>query len=330
MKALVTGGAGFIGSEIVRQLLGAGHDVRVLVRGSTDQANLDGLDVEYVTGDIRDSTSVRRALDGVETLFHTAAFFTHWATTKQPFYDINVRGTRVVMDTALRAGVERVVYTSTNNAIGAYGAGGAAPSNEDVLFNYWSTGDHYSISKFYAENEVFRAGARGLPVVVVNPTLVIGERDRKPTSSGQLVIEVATRRMPVYVDGWVNVVDVRDVARGHLLAAETGRVGQRYLLGGDNLSVRDYFGLIADAAGVEPPRFRAPYRVALAMAHIYQLRSRVTKKYPTATVSELKIGALGESYDSSKAARELGWVAGPATDCVRRSVDWFGHNGHLD
>lgn len=329
MRALVTGATGFIGSEIVRQLLADGKDVRVLVRPTSDWSNLVDLgdDIEFVTGDITDRGSVLSALDGVDTLFHTAAYFTHWATDVDRFYDVNVGGTRATLSAALEAGVERVVYTSTNNAIGAYGS---TPSNEDVVFNYWSTGDHYSISKYFAEVEAFRLGAAGLPVVVVNPTLVVGERDIRPTSSGQMVIDVASGKLPVYVDGHVNVVDVRDVARGHLLAAEHGRVGERYLLGGENLSVKEYFGLIADAAGVRPPRIRAPYALALAMAHLYELQSRFTHRHPVATVSELKIGRLGETYDSTKAIDELGFTRTPVQECIRRAVQWFTEHGYLE
>lgn len=328
MKTLVTGATGFIGSEIVRRLLADGHEVRALVRATSDRSNLADLgdDVEFAIGDVCDHASVLAVLEGIDTLFHAVAYFTHWATDVERFYDVNVGGTRTTLSAALEAGVERVVYTSTNNAIGAYGS---TPSTEDVVFNYWSTGDHYSISKYFAEVEAFKLGAAGLPVVVVNPTLVVGERDLRPTSSGQMVIDVASGNLPVYVDGWVNVVDVRDVARGHLLAAERGRIGERYLLGGENLSVKEYFDLIAAAAGVTAPRFRAPYPLALAMAHLYELRSRFTRRHPVATVSELKIGRLGETYDSTKAIDELGFTPTPVRECIERSVTWFRANGHL-
>ncbi len=193
----------------------------------------------------------------------------------------------------------------------------------------WNTRDHYSISKYFAEVEAFKIGAKGLPLVVVNPTLVVGPNDLRPTSSGQLVIEVASRKLPVYVDGWVNVVDVDDVARGHLLAAAKGRVGERYLLGNENLSVGEYFRMIAAAAGVEPPRYKAPYVVALAVAHGYELVSRFTDRHPVATVSEVKIGRLGETYDCSKAIRELGLPQTPVQKSIQRSVDWFRANGYL-
>ena len=326
MKALVTGATGFIGSAITRQLLDSGADVRVLVRATSDCRNIEGLEVERVEGDIRDAASIRAALDGCDTLFHAAAYFTHWAKDRRRFYDVNVGGTRATLGAALEVGVERVVYTSTNNAVGAYGP---SPSTEEVQFNYWSTGDHYSISKYLAEVEAFKLGAKGLPLVVVNPTLVVGPNDIRPTSSGQLIIEVASGNLPVYVDGWVNIVDVDDVARGHVLAASKGRLGERYLLGNQNLSVEAYFHMIAAAAGVAPPRFKAPYVAALGVAHWYELVSRFTNRHPTATVSELKIGRLGETYDCSKAVDELGLPQTPVEECIQRSVDWFRSNGSI-
>lgn len=326
-KALVTGSTGFVGSAIVRALLAEGYEVRALTRASSDLNNLAGLDVERAIGDITDGDSVRAALAGCDTLIHTAAHFTHWDPDPAHFYDTNVGGTRTTLRAALDAGVDRVVYTSTNNAVGAYGS---TPSTEDVVYNYWSTGDHYSISKYFAEVEALRLGAQGLPLVVVNPTLVVGPRDARPTSSGQMILDVASRRMPVYVDGWINVVDVDDVARGHVLAAAHGRVGQRYLLGGQNLDVATYFRMIAEAAGVPAPRFKAPYLAALGMAHAYELAARFTKRHPVATVSELKIGRLGETYDSSKARTELGFTARPARETIQRSVDWYRVHGYLN
>lgn len=326
VSALVVGATGFIGSAVVRQLLDDGVDVRVTVRQSSDTRNLDGLDVERVPGDIRDEASIRAALDGCDTMYLTAAHFSHWAPDPSQFYEINVGGTRTALRAALGSDVSKVVYTSTNNAIGAYGA---TPSDEEVLFNYWSTGDHYSISKFLAEIEAFKMGARGLPVVVVNPTLVIGTNDRRPTSSGQMVIDVASGKMPAYTEGWVNVIDVEDVARGHILAASRGTVGERYLLGNENLTVRQYFTLIAEAAGVDAPRLKAPYAAALSIAHAYEWASRFTKKHPVVTVSEVKIGHLGETYDCSKAVRELGLPQTPVRESIERAVAWFADHGYL-
>jgi dihydroflavonol-4-reductase len=326
LKTLVTGAAGFIGSAITRQLISDGVDVRVLVRGTSDTRNIDGLDVERVLGDIRDFDAVKAALDGCDRLYFTAAYFTHWAVDRKRFYDVNVGGTKASLRAALASGVEKVVYTSTNNAIGAYGP---APSDEEVEFNYWKTGDHYSISKYLAEIEAFKFGARGLPIVVVNPTLVIGTHDIRPTSSGQLIVEVASGKLPIYMDGWVNLVDVEDVARGHILAASKGRLGERYLLGNQNVTVGEYFAMIAEAAGISPPRIKAPYPVALAGAHLFELASRFSRKHPVATVSEVKIGHLGETYDCSKAVTELGLPQTPVRESIQRAVSWFKANGYI-
>jgi dihydroflavonol-4-reductase len=326
MKALVTGATGFIGSAITRQLVSDGVDVKVLVRDTSDPRNLEGLNVERAHGDIRDADSMRAALRGCDTLFFAAAYFTHWARNPKQFYDVNVGGTKASLRAALDAGVSKVVYTSTNNAIGA---NGALACDEEAEFNYWDTGDHYSISKYLAEIEAFKFGARGLPIVIVNPTLVIGTQDIRPTSSGQLIIEVASGKLPAYVEGWLNIIDVEDVARGHILAASKGRLGERYLLGNQNVTVGEYFRMIAEAAGVAPPRFKAPYPAALAAGYFYEFASRFTKKHPVATVSEVKIGRLGETYDCSKAIAELGLPQTPVRESVQRAVDWFKANGYI-
>ena len=326
MKTLVIGATGFIGSAITRHLVDEGGEVRIAVRPNSDTRGLDDLDVERVGADLRDIDSLRAALRGCDRLFLTAALFSHWARDVDAFYEVNVTGTRHALQAALEADVSKIVYTSTNNAIGAYGPN---PVDEEVVFNYWDTGDHYSISKYLGEVEATRFAARGLAVVIVNPTLVVGPGDRRPTSSGQLVLEVAGGKLPVYTQGWVNVVDVDDVAAGHLLAAERGRVGERYLLGGTNLTVKEYFGLIAEAAGRRPPRVRLPYRTAVALAHGFEAVSRFTKRHPTATVSEVKIGRLGEWYNSDKAQRELDFTARPAAEAIQRSVTWFKDEGYL-
>jgi len=222
MKKLVTGATGFIGSAITRELLREGAEVKVLLRETSDTRNIDQLDVERAYGDIRDSASMQRALEGCDTLFLTAAYFAHWAPNPRVLYEVNVGGTKASLQAALEAGVEKVVYTSTNNAIAA---SGPVPADEEKAFNYWESGDHYSMSKYIAENEARIFATRGLPVVIVNPTLVIGTHDRKPTPSGQMIIDVVNQKMPGYIDGGINIIDVEDVARGHILAAHKGRVG---------------------------------------------------------------------------------------------------------
>ncbi len=326
MKKLVTGSTGFIGSAITRELIKNGEEVKVLIRKTSDTLNIDKLDVERVYGDIRDGDSMKRALSGCDTLYFTAAYFAHWAPDPKLLYDINVGGTKASLQAALEVGVEKVIYTSTNNAIAA---SGSVPANEEKAFNYWESGDHYSMSKYIAENEARIFVTRGLPVVMVNPTLVIGTNDIKPTPSGQMIIDVIKQKMPGYIDGGINIVDVEDVARGHILAAKKGRVGERYLLGNRNFTVQDYLKLIADIAGVKPPAVKLPYHIALALGHIFEVAASITKKTPVVTASEVRIGKMTEWYDCSKAVNELGLPQTPIEMTIRKAINWFEENGYM-
>ncbi len=327
MKTLVTGSTGFIGAAVVRELLKAGADVRVTVRKDSDTRNIDGLDVERVYGDTRDRESMRAALKGCDTLYHVAAYFAHWSPKKDLFYEVNVEGTKNVLEEALALGLQKVVYTSTSNTIGSHGAGDFV--NEEAEFNGWEAGDHYVISKYLAEIEAKRICERGLPLVIVNPTLVIGVRDIKPTPSGALIVDIANGDMPGYIDGAINVVDVEDVARGHLLAAERGRIGERYILGNENLMVRDFFGMIADIAGVKPPRLKLPYGIALLLGYLFEAQARITRKPPGVSVSQVRLGRMGEHFDNSKAVNELGLPLTPIRTTLERTIDWFGENGYI-
>ncbi len=326
MKKLVTGATGFIGSAITRELLREGAEVKVLLRETSDTRNIDQLDVERAYGDIRDSASMQRALEGCDTLFLTAAYFAHWAPNPRVLYEVNVGGTKASLQAALEAGVEKVVYTSTNNAIAA---SGPVPADEEKAFNYWESGDHYSMSKYIAENEARIFATRGLPVVIVNPTLVIGTHDRKPTPSGQMIIDVVNQKMPGYIDGGINIIDVEDVARGHILAAHKGRVGERYLLGNRNITVHDYLKLVADIAGVRPPAVKLPYHLALALGYVFEWGAFITRKPPVVTASEVRIGKMTEWYDCSKAVNELGLPQTPIEMTIRKAVSWFRENGYL-
>jgi dihydroflavonol-4-reductase len=326
MKKLVTGATGFIGSAITRELLKEGEEVKVLVRKSSNTRNIDKLDVEKVYGDIRDGDSIKQALKGCDTFYLTAAYFAHWAPNPKLLYEINAGGTKAALQAALEAGTEKIVYTSTNNAIGA---SGPMPANEEKIFNYWESGDHYSMSKYIAENEARMFITRGLPVVIVNPTLVIGVNDAKPTPSGQMIIDVANQKMPGYIDGGVNIIDVEDVARGQILAAKKGRVGERYLLGNRNITVHDYLHLIAEIAGVNPPSLRLPFLVALALGHLFEFNSSITKKPPMVTASEVRIGRMTEWYDCSKAVIELGLPQTPIEETIRKALTWFKENNYL-
>lgn len=326
MKKLVTGSTGFIGSAITRELIKDGEQVKVLIRKTSDTRNIDKLDVEKVYGDIRDGDSIKRALKGCDTLYFTAAYFAHWAPDPNLLYDINVGGTKASLQAALEVGVEKVIYTSTNNAIAA---SGPIPANEEKAFNYWESGDHYSMSKYIAENEARIFVTRGLPVVLVNPTLVIGTNDIKPTPSGQMIIDVVKQKMPGYIDGGINVIDVEDVARGHILAAKRGRVGERYLFGNRNITVHAYLHMIAEIAGVKPPALKLPYQLALALGHLFEATASITKQPPVVTASEVRIGRMTEWYDCSKAVNNLGLPQTPIEMTIGKALNWFVENGYI-
>lgn len=326
MKKLVTGSTGFIGSAIVRELIKDGEEVKVLIRKTSDTRNIDNLAVEIAYGDIRDGDSMKKALKDCDTLYFTAAYFAHWAPDPELLYDVNVGGTKASLKAALEAGVEKVVYTSTNNAIAA---SGPVPANEEKAFNYWKSGDHYSMSKYIAENEARIFVTRGLPVVMVNPTLVIGINDIKPSPSGQMIIDVVKQKMPGYIDGGINIIDVEDVARGHILAAKKGRVGERYLFGNKNITVSNYFKLIADIAGVKPPTIKIPYHLALGLGYVFEFGAFITKKPPVVTASEVRIGKMKEWYDCSKAVNELGLPQTSIHMTIKKALNWFSENGYL-
>ena len=326
MKKLVTGSTGFIGSAIVRELIKDGEEVKVLIRQTSDTRNIDKLNVERVYGDIRDGDSMKRALKGYDTLYFTAAYFAHWAPDPELLYEVNVGGTKASLKAALEVGVEKVVYTSTNNAIAS---SGPVPTNEEKAFDYWKAGDHYSMSKYIAENEARIFIMRGLPVVMVNPTLVIGTNDIKPSPSGQMIIDVVKQKMPGYIDGGINIIDVEDVARGHILAAKKGRIGERYLFGNENITVSNYFKLIADIAGVKPPTIKIPYHLALVLGYVFEFGAFITKKPPVVTASEVKIGKMTEWYDCSKAVNELGLPQTPIHMTIKKALNWFRENGYL-
>lgn len=326
MKKLVTGATGFIGSAIMRELIKDGEEVKVLVRPTSNTRNIDAFDVEKVVGDIRDGDSMKVAMKGCDTLYFTAAYFAHWALNPKMLYEVNAGGTKATLQAALETGIEKVVYTITNNAIGA---SGPTPANEEKIFNYWESGDHYSMSKYIAENEARIYITRGVPVVIVNPTLVIGVNDVKPTPSGQMIIDVARQNMPGYIDGGVNLIDVEDVAKGHILAAKKGRVGERYLFGNRNITVQDYLFLIARIAGVKPPSLKLPYLVALTLGHLFEFASSITQKPPMVTASEVRIGRMREWYDCSKAVNELGLPQTPIEETIQKALNWFRENGYL-
>jgi len=327
MKTLVTGATGLIGSSLVRELLKDGVEVKVMVRENSDTRNIDGLDVEKTYGDIRDGESVKAALQGCDTFYQAAALYVFWTPDSKVLYDINVEGTKIALNAALEQGVEKVVYTSSIAAVGSSGSNKLA--NEKTEFNLWNTGDHYIRSKYLGEVEAKKFYDKGLPIVIVNPAGVIGVRDIKPTPSGQIILDVLNKKLPAYMDGGMNFVDVEDVARGHILAAQKGRIGERYILGNENLTLKDFFTLIGEVSGVKPPRFKLPYSVALAMAYIYKFGSNITHKPPVITPAGVRMASKYTYYDVSKAVNELGFPQTPIKTTVEKAVNWFKENGYV-
>ena len=326
MKTLVTGATGFIGSSVVRELLKDGAEVRVLVRENSDTRNIDGLDVERAYGDIRDGESVKAALQGCDTFYQTAALYVFWAPDSKVLYDINVEGTKTALNAALEQGIEKVVYTSSMVALGFHGA--KSPANEDAEFNLWDTGDHYAMSKYLGEVEARKICEKGLPLVIVNPATIIGVRDIKPTPSGKVILDVITNKMPAYINGGVNLVDVEDVARGHILAAQKGRIGERYILGNENMSIRDYLGLIGEVAGVKPPKLKVPYSVAITMGYVFQFLSNIIRRPPVMNAPMVRLGSRYAYFNCSKAVNELGFPQTPIETAIEKAVNWFRENGY--
>jgi len=324
---LVTGATGFVGSAVVRALLGAGHDVRVLARPTSDRRNLADLAVEVAEGSLEDEPSLARAVSGCRYLFHAAADYRLWVTDPVPMFRANVEGTRAMMKAALDAGVERVVYTSSVATLGLLPEGSA---DEETPSNVGDMVGPYKRSKFQAE-EVVRdlISMRGLPAVIVNPSAPVGPCDRKPTPTGRLILEAARGRMPGYVDTGLNVVHVDDVAAGHLAAAEMGRIGERYILGGENLPLSRILIAVAKAAGTQPPRVKVPYTVAYPVAIGAQLMARLRSKEPFITLDGVRMARKKMYFTSAKALRELGYRPRPAQNAIADAVDWFRANGYL-
>jgi len=327
MKALVTGATGFIGSSLVRELLKDGVEVRVLVRKNSDTRNIDGLEVDKAYGDILDPESVRLASSGCDTLYHTAALYAFWVPNSKVLYDINVGGTKNVLNAALEAGVKKAVYTSSIATIGAHGADN--PATEEAEFNLWKTGDHYSCSKYLAEVEALQVCQKGLPLVIVNPAMVIGIRDTRPTPSGKIMLDVLNRKVPGYFNGGINLVDVDDVARGHIQAAQKGKNGERYILGNENMSISGYYRLIGEIAGVKSPGRKIPYSLALTLGYVYQLIARVTKRPPVLTAPMVRVGSKYAYCDTSKAVNELGMPQTPIRTTIEKAIEWFRENGYV-
>jgi len=327
MKALVTGATGFVGSAVVRELLRNGEEVKVLVRPASDRRNLDGLDVEAAQGDITDPDSLRTALSGCDRVYHVAALYT-MDDPPEAYERINVEGSRNVFRACMDAGVQRVVYTSTIAAVGTVRKG--RPVDEDSVWNLGDLYVPYVTTKYIAEFEAWRAFARGLPVVVVNPCAPMGARDAKPTPTGRLIVDFLNGRMPVYPPMRFNVVDVDDVARGHRLAMEKGQPGQRYILGGENVALKEVLQTLARMTGTRGPLMAIPYHVGVVFSFFAELVMTGILRRPTLfTVSGARFVKRIMHASNRKARTELGWTPAPLETSLRKAVAWYHENGYI-
>ncbi len=330
MKAFVTGATGFLGSHVARVLAEQGAQLRLLVRSTSDLRNIADLNAERVEGDLRDPGSIEKALAGCDTVFHVAADYRLWVRYPEQMYRSNVEGTRSVLRAAQKQGVRRVVYTSSVATMGFTSNGtpaGGADENSPV-----SLADmigHYKRSKFMAEQAAFEAAKAGVNVVVVNPTTPIGERDIKPTPTGRIVVDFLKRKFPAYVDTGLNLVDATECARGHILALEKGRAGERYILGGENLTLKQILDRLGAITGLPSPTVKLPYVFALATGVVDEMvTGRLLGREPRATIDAVRMGRKRMFVTSAKAERELGWRTVPVEGALRRAVDWFRANGY--
>jgi dihydroflavonol-4-reductase len=328
MTTLVTGASGFVGAAVVRVLLDAGYEVRVLVRKTSNRKNLQGLNFDTAVGDLRDVASLRDALDGCGALFHVAADYRLWARDPEALYASNVDGSVNVMRAAADAGVERIVYTSSVATLGLNSDGSPADEETPVALDHM-IGD-YKRSKFLAEKAVTKLVADAqLPVVIVNPSTPIGPRDVKPTPTGRLILDAAAGRIPAFVNTGLNVAHVDDVARGHLQAFEKGTIGERYILGGENMSLEEILRSVAAICGRKPPKLRLPHGLVLPIAYAAEAWARLFGGEPLATVDGVKMSRKRMYFSCQKAERELGYSHRPADEAIRDAVDWFRQNGYL-
>jgi dihydroflavonol-4-reductase len=327
MKCFVTGATGFLGSHVARQLLSRGAELRLLVRPTSRLDNIVDLPAERVVGDLRDSESLKRGMSGCEFVFHVAADYRLWTRNGQELYDSNVEGTRNVLAAARDSGVRRVVYTSSVATMG-FGNNGRLTDEKTPVTLSNMIGD-YKRSKFMAEQLVIEAGRGGQNVVIVNPTTPIGECDIKPTPTGRIVVDFLRRKFPAYVDTGLNLVDVADCALGHLLAMEKAVPGERYILGGENLTLKQILDKLAAITGLPSPKLKLPYAVAYATGVVDTVVSgKILKREPRVTLDAVRMGRKKMFVTSAKAERELGWNPGPVDGALRRAVEWFQANGY--
>jgi dihydroflavonol-4-reductase len=327
MLTFVTGATGFVGSHVARAVAAQGGELRLLVRPKSDLRNIEELKAETVVGDLRDPAGLKKAMAGCEAVFHVAADYRLWIRDPDQMYRSNVEGTRAILEASKDNGVRRVVYTSSVATMGFSSNGRAADENSPV-----SLADmigHYKRSKFMAEQVALEAGRSGMDVVVVNPTTPVGERDIKPTPTGRIIVDFLKKKFPAYVDTGLNLVDVTECAGGHLAALEKGRSGERYILGGENLTLKQILDKLAAITGLPSPRIRVPYVVALATGVADEVvTGHLLKREPRATIDAVRMGRKKMLASSGKAERELGWKTVAVDGALRRAVDWFRANGY--
>jgi dihydroflavonol-4-reductase len=331
LKAFVTGATGFLGSHVARCLAEQGAELRLLVRPTSDLRNLDGLNADRAVGDLRDAGSLEKAISGCDVVFHVAADYRLWVRDPDEMYRSNVEGTRGLLEAAQKQGVRRVVYTSSVATIGF----SSHTNRVDVVDEESPVGiadmiGPYKRSKFMAEQVAVEAARSGVDVVIVNPSTPIGERDIKPTPTGRIVVDFLKRKFPAYMETGLNLVDATECARGHVQALEKGRSGERYILGGENLTLKEILDRLAAITGLTSPTVKVPYLVALAGGTFYEMVSgRLLGREPRATIDEVRMAGKMMFVSSAKAERELGWRTVPVDGALRRSVEWFRTNGYV-
>jgi dihydroflavonol-4-reductase len=326
MTTLVTGASGFLGSHVTRQLVARGDDVRVLMRASSTNRAIADLSLEYVTGDLRDSVSLDRAMKGAKRVFHVAADYRLWAERSKDIYDSNVGGTKNLLAAAKRAGVEQLIYTST---VATIAVDRPQLPNESTDAKLEEMVGHYKRSKWLAEKEVLSAAKNGLPVIVAMPTTPVGPWDWKPTPTGKIILDFLNGKMPGYVETGLNFVGVEECAVGHLLVAEKGKVGERYLLGGENLTLKAMLDALSRITGLAAPRLKIPHGLALGVAYANTAFSRLIGREPGIPVEGVKIARHMMFVDCSRAKRELGFQPGPVAAALDRAVRWYEANGYI-
>ena len=327
MKCFVTGASGFIGGNLARELVARGHSVKALLRPGSDTRGLEDVEVERVAGDVSDPARLAVAMRGCDWCFHVAASYQLWLRDYAPMYAANVAGTRHVLEAAAAAGCSRIVYTSTVGCIGlpVERDGKIIPTDESTPVSEAQMSNHYKLSKWRAEEIARALAAKGLPIVIVNPTAPVGPFDVKPTPTGKVIVDFLNRALPAYLDTGLNWVHVRDVALGHILAAERGRIGERYILGhaDGNWTMKHALEVLAEITGLPSPKFRVPYWVALGAAHVDELFSRVTGKPPKAPLAGVRMAKYKMWFSPAKAIRELDLPQTSPRQALQDAVEWF-------